>query len=75
MSHKFNILFQKDENGYFAFCPELKGCHSQGDTFEQAQENIREAIELYVETMNPEEIYELSLSKELITTTMEVEFA
>lgn len=75
MSHKFNILFQKDENGYFAFCPELKGCHSQGDTFEQAQENIREAVELYIETMNPEEIYELSLSKELITTTMEVEFA
>ena len=58
MSHKFNILFQKDENGYFAFCPELKGCHSQGDTFEQAQENIREAVELYIETMNPEEIHE-----------------
>ena len=75
MSHKFNILFQKDENGYFAFCPELKGCHSQGDTFEQAQENIREAVELYIETMNPEEIHELSFSKELITTTMEVEFA
>ena len=75
MSHKFNILFQKDENGYFAFCPELKGCHSQGDTFEQAQENIREAVELYIETMSQEEIHELSLSKELITTTMEVEFA
>lgn len=36
MNHKFNILFQKDENGYFAFCPELKGCHSQVDTFEEA---------------------------------------
>jgi predicted RNase H-like HicB family nuclease len=75
MSHKFNVLFQKDENGYFAFCPELKGCHSQGDTFEEAQENMREAIELYVETLSQEEINELSLSKEIITTTMEVEFA
>ncbi len=75
MSHKFNVLFQKDENGYFAFCPELKGCHSQGDTFEEAQGNIREAIELYMETMSQEEIKELLPSKDLITTTMEVEFA
>ncbi|MCU0468825.1 MAG: type II toxin-antitoxin system HicB family antitoxin [Arcicella sp.] len=75
MSHKFNVLFQKDENGYFAFCPELKGCHSQGDTFEEAQSNIREAIELYVETMSQDEINELLPSRELITTTMEVELA
>jgi predicted RNase H-like HicB family nuclease len=75
MSYKFNILFQKDEHGYFAFCPELKGCHSQGDTFEEAKENIREAIELYIETMSKDEIDELIPSKELITTTMEVELA
>ena len=75
MSHKFNVLFQKDENGYFAFCPELKGCHSQGDTFEEAKTNIREAIELYMETMSKDEIDELMPQKELITTTMEVEFA
>ena len=75
MSYKFNILFQKDEHGYFAFCPDLKGCHSQGDTFEEAKENIREAIELYIETMSDEEIDDLLPSKELITTTMEVELA
>jgi len=75
MSHKFNVLLQKDEYGYFAFCPELKGCHSQGDTFEEAQENIREAIELYVESMSKEEVDELLPSKDLITTTMEVEIA
>jgi predicted RNase H-like HicB family nuclease len=51
MSYKFNILFQKDEHGYFVYCPELKGCHSQGDTFEEAKENIREAIELYIEAV------------------------
>lgn len=75
MSYKFNVLFQKDENGYFAFCPELEGCHSQGDTFEEAKENIREAIELYIETMSVNEIEELKSPKELITTTMEVELA
>lgn len=75
MSYKFNVLFQKDENGYFAFCPELEGCHSQGDTFEEAKENIREAIELYIETMSVSEIEELKSPKELITTTMEVELA
>ena len=75
MSYKFNILFQKDENGYFVYCPELKGCHSQGDTFEEAKENIREAIELYIETMSKDEIEELTPSKELITTSMEVELA
>lgn len=72
MSYKFNVLFQKDENGYFAFCPELEGCHSQGDTFEEAKENIREAIELYIETMSVSEIEELKSPKELITTTMEL---
>lgn len=75
MSYKFNILFQKDKDGYFAFCPELKGCHSQGDTFEEAQNNIKEAVELYVETMTKDEIDELLPSKELISTTMEVELA
>jgi len=55
MSYKFNVLFQKDEHGYFVFCPDLKGCHSQGDTFEEAQENIREALELYLETMSQDE--------------------
>jgi predicted RNase H-like HicB family nuclease len=34
-----------------AFCPVLKGCHSQGDTFEEAVENITEAIELYLESL------------------------
>ncbi len=34
-----------------AFCPVLKGCHSQGDSFEEAIENITEAIELYIESL------------------------
>lgn len=75
MNYKFNIIFQKDENGYFVYCPELKGCFSQGDTFEEAKDNIKEAIELYLETLDEEEKSSFKPSTELITTIMEVELA
>lgn len=48
---KVGVVIEKDEHGYYAFCPELEGCQSQGDTFEEAMANIREAIELYLETL------------------------
>ncbi len=72
MSYHVNVVFIKDENGYYAHCPELPGCHSQGVTYEEARGNIKEALELYLETMNKAEIDE-ALNKELLTTTMEVE--
>lgn len=46
---------EKDEYGYYAYCPELPGCQSQGDTFEEITANIREATELYLETLISEE--------------------
>jgi len=50
--YNYTVIFQKEEDGgYHAFCPILKGCHSQGDTFEEALENITEAIELYLESL------------------------
>lgn len=52
---QINAIIEKDENGYFAYIPELKGCFSQGGTFEEALQNIREAAELYLETMNEED--------------------
>ena len=52
MQHlNYTIVIEPDENAYHAFVPMLKGCHSCGDTPEEARENIREAIELYVETL------------------------
>ena len=41
------ILERESEGGYHVYCPALKGSHSQGDTFEEALENITEAISLY----------------------------
>ncbi len=39
------------EGGFVALVPALPGCHSLGDTIEEAEANIREAIELYLETL------------------------
>lgn len=74
MKYKVNVVIEKDQYGYFAFCPELKGCHSQGDTFEEVMAHIKEAIDLYLETLSREEIQEV-LSQEIMNTTFEVEFA
>lgn len=47
---KFDIILEKEEDGgYSVHCPLLKGCHSQGKTRQEALENIREAIQLYLE--------------------------
>ncbi len=53
MKHKvleYNAIFQKEEEGGFSvWIPSLPGCTSQGETFEEAVENIKEAISLYLE--------------------------
>ena len=71
MVRKASVVIEKDENGFYARCPELKGCHSQGDTLEEAMANIREAIELYLETLSDEE-RAAALSQEILTTAIEV---
>jgi predicted RNase H-like HicB family nuclease len=48
-TYKFSVVVEKDNDGYFAFCPELQGCYTQGDTYEEVLENIRDAIRLHIE--------------------------
>lgn len=67
----FQVVIQKDKHGYFAHCPELPGCHTQGDTFDEVVKNIKEAIELYLETITEDELEELR-GRELITAFVEV---
>lgn len=47
-SYRFSIVIERDQDGYFAYCPELQGCYTQGDTYEEALTNIRDAIRLHV---------------------------
>lgn len=74
MTYKVSTVIEKDEHGYYAYCPELPGCQSQGDSLEEAMNNIREAIELYLETLSDDERKEL-LSQEILTTSLEVQVA
>jgi predicted RNase H-like HicB family nuclease len=48
-SYRFSVVIERDKEGYFAFCPELQGCYTQGDTYEEVLENIKDAIHLHVE--------------------------
>ena len=71
MARKASVIIERDEHGYYAWCPELKGCQSQGASLEEALANIREAIELYLETLPPDE-RDVLLSHEILTTAIEV---
>lgn len=48
-TYRFSIIIEQDEHGYFVRCPELQGCYSQGDTYEEAMNNIKDAIRLHVQ--------------------------
>jgi predicted RNase H-like HicB family nuclease len=43
------IVIEADADGYFVSCPALQGCYSQGATYEEAVDNIKDAIRLHVE--------------------------
>lgn len=47
--YNFAAVIEKDETGYYAFCPELQGCYTSGATFEEARANLADAIKLHVE--------------------------
>lgn len=48
-NYRFSIIIEKDSDGYFATCNELKGCFTQGDTYEEVLANMRDAIALHIE--------------------------
>jgi predicted RNase H-like HicB family nuclease len=56
MTPKVSVVVEQDEQGCYAWCPELKGCQSQGKTVEETLTNIRQAIELFLETLTVIEV-------------------
>ena len=48
-TYHFAAVIEKDEDGYYAFCPELQGCYTSGETFEEARANLADAIRLHLE--------------------------
>jgi len=71
MTRKASVVIEKDEHGFYAWCTELKGCHSQGRSLDEAIANIREAVELYLETLTEEE-RQSALRRQILTTAVEV---
>ncbi len=57
---KFKVVLEEDEEvgGYVVSCPAIPGCHSQGDTVEEALENIKEAITACLESLGEKDIEE-----------------
>ena len=62
----------RENDGYVSLCSELDVV-SQGDTVEEARSNLREAVELFFETVHPNEIAE-RLNQEIYISPLEVEF-
>ena len=57
---EYNVIFTaEEEGGYSVYVPDLPGCVSQGETFEEAKKNIQEAIELYLEDTD-NKVYEVT---------------
>ena len=55
MTRQLTAIIEREGNGYVSLCPELD-IASQGETIEQARENLREALELFFECASPEEV-------------------
>ncbi len=70
MQKQLTAFIEREGTGYVSLCPELD-IASQGDTIEEARENLREALELFFETASPEEV-QTRLHDEVYVTRMEI---
>lgn len=63
---KYPVVTHKSKYGFAVYCPILPGCNSQGDTLEEALENIKDAIITYLDMVKKEteklETYEVEVS-------------
>lgn len=52
-TYRYNVIYEKaPEGGYVAHIPALPGCHTQGETIEETEKNVKEAIDLYLESID-----------------------
>ena len=70
VTRRLTCLIEREGDGYVSLCPELD-IASQGDTVEKALSNLKEAVELFMETASPSEIKE-RLHDEVFVTQLEV---
>ena len=73
MTRQFTAIIEREDDGYVALCPELD-IASQGESVTEARSNLREAIELFLETASPAEISR-RLKDEVYITQIDVAHA
>ncbi|MCL5783734.1 MAG: type II toxin-antitoxin system HicB family antitoxin [Patescibacteria group bacterium] len=70
---QYDAVFEKEQdNGYSVWVPDLPGCTSQGNTLEEAIENIKEAMELYLEDADNNQIKEGKVHKDRFIVPVQV---
>ena len=70
MNRQLTAIIQSEGDGFVALCPEVDVA-SQGDTIEEARDNLRVALELFFECASPDEIAD-RLSGDVFVTRLEV---
>ena len=70
MQKQLTAIIEREGSGYVSLCPQLD-IASQGDTIQEARENLREALELFFEAASPSEIQE-RLHQEIYITQLEI---
>ena len=73
MNAKFSMICSQQSNGsYFAICPEVKGCFTQGDTYEQAFANLKDLVETTIKEMPKVDIDQILMAKIKIYSEFEL---
>jgi len=71
-TYRLACVIEKDDDGYFAYCPQLQGCYTQGETYEEALANLRDAMKLHIQDRVAEE-ESIPTSDQVNLTSIEVE--
>ena len=68
---QFGVIIEKDDDGYFAHLPALRGCYAQGDTYEETLANVQDTIRLNLEDIK-ESGQKMPKSHQISLTTIEI---
>jgi hypothetical protein len=71
MARKASVVIEKDEHGFYAWCPELKGCQSQAARLRRRSRTSRKRSSFTSKTL-PADERDVLLSREILTTAVEV---
>ena len=73
MNAKFSMICSQQSNGsYFAICPEVKGCFTQGDTYEEAFANLKDLVETTIKEMTKVDVDQILMTKNKIYSEFEI---